>query len=47
MAKFIEAFNGLDKEIYLKFVDGVEYFKVEALIFNEKIEEVKEYKVII
>ncbi|WP_029450790.1 Rne/Rng family ribonuclease [Clostridium algidicarnis] len=47
MTKFIETFNELGKEIYMKFVDNVEYFKVEALIFNEKIEEVKEYKVII
>lgn len=47
MAKFIETFNESGKEIYMKFVENVEYFKVEAIIFNEKIEEVREYKVII
>ncbi|WP_032120908.1 Rne/Rng family ribonuclease [Clostridium amazonitimonense] len=42
---FITEIEGLDKNIYLNFVESTEYFKVEPLIFINQIENVKRYKV--
>ena len=37
--------HGLDKEIYLNFIDGIEGYKVEPLIFNNQKENLKIYKI--
>ncbi|MCI6278162.1 MAG: Rne/Rng family ribonuclease [Clostridium sp.] len=42
---FLKEIEALDKNIYLNFVQEVEYFKVEPLIFHSQIENLKGYKV--
>jgi ribonuclease G len=42
---FIKQIDGLDKEIYLNYVDGIEGYKVEPLIFQGQKDNLKEYKV--
>ena len=42
---FIKNINAIEKEIYLNFVDGIEGYKVEPLIFNSQKENVKKYLV--
>lgn len=43
MFEFLQEIDGIDKNIYLNFVDLVEYHKVEPLIFKNQIENVKQY----
>jgi ribonuclease G len=43
--KFIEHISGTDKLIYAKFVEEVDYFKVEPLIFPNHIENMQKYKI--
>lgn len=45
MFNFLRNIQGLDKEIYLNFVDGIEGYKIEPLIFNTQKENVKKFKV--
>ncbi|ATD55858.1 Rne/Rng family ribonuclease [Clostridium chauvoei] len=45
MFSFLKNIQGLDKEIYLNFVDGIEGYKIEPLIFNSQKENVKNFKV--
>ncbi len=42
---FLSNINSLDNEIYLNFVDGIEGYKIEPLIFNSQKENVKNYLV--
>lgn len=42
---FLKHIHGLDKEIYLNFIDGIEGYKVEPLIFNNQKENLKIYKI--
>ncbi|MBU5455931.1 ribonuclease E/G [Caproiciproducens sp. MSJ-32] len=42
---FLKNIDGLDKEIYLNFVDGIEGYKVEPIIFNNQKENLKIYKI--
>lgn len=43
--RFLTEIDALDKNIYLKFVDQWDYFKVSPLLFRNQIENVKEYKI--
>ncbi|SHI48543.1 ribonuclease G [Clostridium cavendishii DSM 21758] len=45
MFEFIKEIGALDLNIYLNFKDFSEYYKVEALLFNNQIDNVKEYLV--
>ncbi|SHE65877.1 Rne/Rng family ribonuclease [Clostridium fallax] len=40
---FLKEIDGIDKKIYLNFIDSIEYYKVEPLIFKNQIENVKQY----
>ncbi|OOM82216.1 ribonuclease G [Clostridium puniceum] len=42
---FIKQINGLDKEIYLNYVEGIEGYKIEPLIFQGQKDNLKDYKV--
>lgn len=42
---FVANINSLKNEIYLNFVDGIEGYKIEPLIFNSQKENVKNYKI--
>lgn len=42
---FVKKINGFNKNIYLNFTEGVEYFKVEPLIFLKQIENLSKYKI--
>lgn len=42
---FLTNINGLDKEIYLNFVDDIEGYKIETLIFNSQKENIENYKI--
>lgn len=42
---FLRNIEGLDKEIYLNFVDGIEGYKIEPLIFQSQKENVRNFKV--
>ena len=42
---FLSNISSLDNEIYLNFVDGIEGYKIEPLIFNSQKENVKNYLV--
>ena len=42
---FIKQINGLDKEIYLNYVEGIEGHKTEPLIFQGQKDNLKDYKV--
>lgn len=43
---FLTNIDCLNKEIFLNFVDGIEGFKVEPLIFNSQKENIKDFKVL-
>ncbi|MCE5222155.1 MAG: Rne/Rng family ribonuclease [Clostridium sp.] len=43
---FIKEIEALDKEIYLNYVDGIEGYKIEPLIFQGQKDNLKDYKVI-
>lgn len=42
---FIKEINGLDKEIYLNYVDGIEGYKIEPLLFQAQKDNLKDYRV--
>ena len=42
---FIKEIDGLDKEIYLNYVDGIEGYKIEPLIFQAQKDNLKDYRV--
>ena len=42
---FIKEIDALDKEIYLNYVDGIEGYKIEPLIFQGQKDNLKDYKV--
>lgn len=42
---FLQNIDGLDKEIYVKYVDGMEGYKIEPIIFNSQKEHVTKYKI--
>jgi len=42
---FIKQIEALDKEIYLNYVDGIEGYKFEPLIFQGQKDNLKDYKV--
>ena len=42
---FIKEIDGLDKEIYLNYVDAIEGYKIEPLIFQGQKDNLKDYKV--
>ena len=42
---FLRNIEGLDKEIYLNFVYGIEGYKIEPLIFQSQKENVKDFKI--
>ena len=43
--KFLKSIDGLDKEIYLNFVNDIEGYKVEPLIFTNQKENYQKYKI--
>lgn len=43
---FMKEIDGLDKEIYLTYVDNIEGYKVEPLIFQGQKDNLKDYKVV-
>mgnify|MGYP004529795669 CR=1 FL=1 len=43
--KFLKNIDGLDKEIYLSFVDDIEGYRVEPLIFSNQKENYQKYKI--
>ena len=43
--ELLKEIDAIDKNIYLNFLDAVEYYKVEPLIFKNQIENVAEYRV--
>lgn len=43
--KFLKSIDGLDKEIYLNFVNDIEGYKVEPLIFSNQKENYQKYKI--
>jgi ribonuclease G len=43
--EFIKKIGAIDKNIYLKFSNTDEVFKVEYLVFKSQIEKLKSYKV--
>ena len=43
---FIKEIDGLDKEIYLTYVDNIEGYKIEPLIFQGQKDNLKDYKVV-
>ncbi|MDZ4965072.1 ribonuclease, partial [Clostridium perfringens] len=42
---FLTNTNSLNKEIYMNFIDGIEGYKIEPLIFNSQKENIKDFKV--
>lgn len=42
---FLRNIDGIDKEIYLNFIDGIEGYKIEPLIFQSQKENVKSFKI--
>ena len=42
---FIKEIDGLDKEIYLNYLDGMEGYKIEPLIFQAQKDNLKDYRV--
>lgn len=42
---FLKNIDGLDKEIYLKYSEGIDGYKIEPLIFNSQKENIKDFKV--
>lgn len=42
---FIKEIDGLDKQIYLNYVEGIEGYKIEPLIFQGQKDNLKDYKV--
>ena len=42
---FLKEIDGLDKEIYLDYVDGIEGYKIEPLLFQAQKENLKKLKV--
>ena len=42
---FIKEIDGLDKEIYLMYVDGIEGYRIEPLLFQAQKDNLKKYKV--
>lgn len=45
LVKFLKNIDGLDKEIYLNFVEDIEGYKVEPLIFSNQKENYQKYKI--
>lgn len=43
--KFIQDIGCLDKSIYVNFVNNLDYFKVEPLIFSKQIEKMQKFKI--
>ena len=43
--ELLREIDGIDKNIYLNFLESVEYYKVEPLIFKNQIQNVAEYRV--
>ena len=42
---FMKEIDGLDKEIYLMYVDGIEGYRIEPLLFQAQKDNLKKYKV--
>ena len=42
---FLTNINALNKEIYLNFIDGIEGYKIEPLIFNSQKENIQNFKI--
>ena len=42
---FIKEIDGLDKEIYINYVDGIEGYKIEPLLFQAQKENLKDFKI--
>lgn len=42
---FIRSIEALDKKVYVNFVDGLEYFKVEPLLFNSQVKKFQNLKI--
>ena len=42
---FLQNIDGLDKEIYVNYVDGIEGYKIEPIIFNSQKENIINYKI--
>lgn len=42
--QFLNDIGALDKNIYVKFVDSIDYYKLEPLLFKNQIEAVSDYK---
>ena len=42
--QFLKDIGALDKNIYVKFIDSIDYYKLEPLLFKNQIEAVSDYK---
>ena len=42
---FIKSIDGLDKEIYINYVDNIEGYRVEPLIFQNQKENYQKFKI--
>ena len=42
---FIREIDGIDKEIYINYVDGIEGYKIEPLLFQAQKDNLKDYKI--
>lgn len=42
---FIKEIDGIDKEIFINYVDGIEGYKIEPLLFQAQKEHLKDYKI--
>lgn len=42
--QFLKDIGALDKNIYVKFIDSIDYYKLEPLLFRNQIEAVSNYK---
>lgn len=43
---FIREIDGIDKEIFINYVDGIEGYKIEPLLFQAQKEHLKDYKIL-
>ena len=45
MVSFLKNIDGLDKEIFLKFSEGIEGYKIEPIIFQSQKNTLEDYKI--
>lgn len=43
--KFVQGIGCLDKKVYVNYIDNIEYFNVEPIIFSNQIDDIKMFKI--